>query len=80
MGFRHGSQSHPRGEKVMEQKKRNYKVLNMCDFCANTFPACQAKTITSQSMAIDKGNLGSGEAVIACDKYRNPVASLLEVC
>lgn len=65
----------------MERDKKTYKVLNMCDFCSKDAFACQGNRIYGQKVLASEGNLDIKEAVIACDAYVNPVASiLLEPC
>jgi hypothetical protein len=57
-----------------------YKVMNMCDYCTKDFISCQANRIFSKSVTVDNDKLESSEAVIACDKYLNPVAAVLSHC
>ncbi|MBI4389416.1 MAG: hypothetical protein HY580_04480 [Nitrospinae bacterium] len=62
----------------MKQEKE-YQTLNMCDFCVNSFPACEARPIFGKTALAEQGDIAP-DAIIACDKYRNPVASLLNFC
>ena len=61
----------------MEQKNKTYKVLNMCDFCANDCAVCKADRVFSGTVQVNS-DAGSKESVIACDMYVNPIVSLLD--
>lgn len=64
----------------MKRENRTYKVLNMCNFCANDSGVCKADRVFSKAMSVDNGKVDSKDAVVACDKYTNPVTSLLTFC
>lgn len=51
--------------------------MNMCDYCVNEITTCNANSLSSDMIPADLDNLDSSRAVIACDKYENPVASVL---
>lgn len=54
--------------------KNNQQTLNMCDFCTHERTSCGAEPVLSQDVTLNDGSqLGSKEAVIACDKYASPV-------
>ena len=50
------------------------KVMNMCDYCTKDSFSCQANRIFSKSVSEHADKLETTEAVVACDKYLNPVA------
>lgn len=57
--------------------EKNLQTLNMCDFCTYERDHCGAEPILSQDVTLDNGSqLGSKEAIIACDKYASPVELL----
>ena len=56
------------------------KVMNMCDYCTKDSFSCQANHIFSKSVSEHADKLETTEAVVACDKYLNPVAAVLSHC
>ena len=64
----------------MEGERKVYKVLNMCDFCANDCHVCDANRVFSKSMSVESGKLDAKESVVACDQYENPINALLSFC
>jgi hypothetical protein len=53
------------------------QTLNMCDFCTHERNNCGAEPVLSQKVALINGDqLGSQDAVVACDKYESPVELL----
>ena len=64
----------------MEREEKTYKVLSMCNFCANDAYACKANRVFSGTMPVNDGKVDSREAVIACDRYADPVTALLSFC
>ena len=64
----------------MKMERKTYKVLNMCNFCANDAHLCKANRVFSKVMPVDNGKVDSREAVIACDRYKDPVTALLSFC
>ena len=64
------------GKLVSEKNKQDYQVLNMCDFCANEIATCMASPIFSQSLDLGSNKIKPENAVLACDRYTNPVTAL----
>lgn len=56
---------------------KNYRVINMCDYCTNEIISCNAHPVWSNMIPGLKDNLESLESVVACEKYENPVAALV---
>lgn len=61
----------------MEHNRKKFRVMNMCDYCVNEITTCNANSLSSDMIRADLDNLDSSRAVVACDKYENPVASVL---
>jgi hypothetical protein len=57
--------------------KKVLQTLNMCDFCTHERKNCGAEPVLSKDVALTNGSqLGSQDAVVACDKYESPVELL----
>jgi hypothetical protein len=61
----------------MTERNSNYQVINMCDFCAEEFGSCGATPLFSYEIDIEKVCPNSLNSVVACDKYENLVAAMV---
>ena len=67
----------PLRREIVTIRDSNYQVINMCDFCAEEFGSCGASPLFSYEIDIEKVCPNSLNSVVACDKYENLVAAMV---
>lgn len=60
----------------MRQTIKQFQTVNMCNFCTKEFPSCDAAPIRAEALDMAPHKLDSGDSVVACNQYENPVEIL----